>query len=132
MTPRKMKGFRIALRNEMWKAFPGAEASAIIQACQRIERLMVERAFDLVKMEHHRDCACWHCIDELNTAIFRHNAKLRAELENANDGLILATARRNMADPEMTSAPSDTQHAGGALTAGAACTGPEQPTPPIL
>jgi len=85
VTPRKLKTFRIVLRNELWQAFPRAGAAAIWSAMQRLEPVMLAQACELVDTEHDDDCACWHCVLMLGASISRHQAEMRVARQAADD-----------------------------------------------
>lgn len=85
MTPDKLQTFRIKLINELWKAFPRAGAAAIWQAANVLLPLIMRESFNLVDMEHDRDCACWTCVHALNADITEHLARLRVAHEAAEE-----------------------------------------------
>lgn len=85
MTPDKIKALRISLRDELRLYFPRANASSITQAINALVPLILRESFNLVEMEHERDCACWHCVRTLSADVIEHAAKLRVAREAAED-----------------------------------------------
>ncbi len=85
MTPRRIKALRIKLRNEIWRAFPRAEAAAVYALVFRLDRLVAREALNLVDGEHAPDCACWACVLSLNADVTVLTAERRAALEAAEE-----------------------------------------------
>jgi predicted nucleic acid-binding Zn ribbon protein len=83
MTPTKMRAFRRRLDYVLRKAFPRAEAAAIWQAANWLERLLLVEAHKIVEAEHEPNCACWNCVLSLHADVARHMAELRVAQEAA-------------------------------------------------
>ena len=85
MTPRRMKGLRIKLRNEIWRTMPKASASEVYTLVHRLDRLVALEALNLVDEDHHPDCACWRCVLSLNADVTVSVAERRAALGAAEE-----------------------------------------------
>jgi hypothetical protein len=85
MMPAKLKALRLKLRNVLWRCFPQADGISIGQAVDRLVPLIVRESFNVVEMEHDRDCACWDCLLALNAAVAEHQAWMRAARQAAEE-----------------------------------------------
>jgi hypothetical protein len=85
MTPAKIKALRLKLRNVLWRCFPQADGTSIARAVDRLVPLIARESFNLVEMEHDRDCACWGCLLALNAAVAEHQAWMRAARQAAEE-----------------------------------------------
>ena len=77
MTPDKMKALRIALRIELQKYFPQADAVDIGWAVRGLEKVVVREAARLVDVEHCDECACWDCLGRLHGEVHRWQSEVR-------------------------------------------------------
>lgn len=85
MTPKKVRALRLKLRDELWKCFPKADAAQVHQAVNLVLPLIMRESFNLVEMEHDRDCTCWPCLHALHAEIVEHHARMRVAREAAEE-----------------------------------------------
>ena len=85
MTPDKIKALRIKLGNELWKCFPRADAISIGKAVNVLLPMLLRESFNLVDMQHSRDCACWDCVHALNADVTEALARWRVAQDAAKE-----------------------------------------------